>query len=409
MGTEPLRGPLGYIPTGADNEVIVCRLSQLPEPVAGVITLLPATEYRICGIIDLGTSRLVAGLNTIIDGAGPTISGFRTNSVAALLTSTQQIQCDDVSFCNTGGPVFDLQGPAGHITLFDIDISNSVSCGTISNCERAFLDFITIEGCADGFTFDGTIRDIYIEQLFCEENTGTFTAVTLPATLTSIIFDVEIGFIETDAGQTAFVIDNNATIQSIDISNVDVLTPADALGTFSSPIYATLKGQPRARLLNNPGRPDSVVRGGIAFTGNTNEETVISVQSTFVAIGEGNATHPLFVADASSERTSLQNAAAEDQTIRYDGLEIYNAIVSVSLSVEPAAGGAIEFAARLTLDGTPIANSDFTSTSNTGGQPGSLSFNIPLEVVNLEELQIEVANDSSTADLIVRSARLTLH
>lgn len=408
MSTGPLRDPLGYNSTGADNEVIVCVLSDLPEPVAGVITLLAATEYRICGIIDLGTDRLVASLNTIIDGAGPAISGFQTNNAAALLTATASLQCDDVSFMNAGGPCLDLQAVGGLITLFDVFFMDSVSCGTISNCERAFLDFITIEGCADGLTFDGTIRDVFIESLFCEANTGTFTAVTLPATFTSSLVDVAVGFIETDAGQTGFDVDNAATIQSLDISDVDVLTPANALGTFSAPVYATLKAQPRVRCINNPGRADSVARGGIAITGNTTEDTVITTQSVFVPVGEGNGSHPVYVQDANSERVSLQGATAALGVLRYDGLEIDNAVVSVSMSVEPAAGGAIEFAARLTLDGVLVPNSVFTSTSNTGGQPGSLSFTLSLEITNLEELQIEVANDSSTADLTVRSVRLAM-
>jgi hypothetical protein len=385
-----VRSSVGYIDVAVpENEAVVCRLSDLPEPVSGVITLPPSTLWRFCGPVDIGPNRLVLSLNSTLRGGASTTDSITSSSGADLITSAVGCAVHDLTLTCPGGNIFNIDGAGAFFQLFS----------------GAFIQ--------NGVTFDGTIASV-VMSLFSFALLPSANAdrcCVLPATLTASAVELDLGGIIVDgAAQVGLSVAGGATLDKLTLTRTRFTTLNGAAET--DPAYTSLKTEPRISCFDNPLLPNSAVRGGIAFTGNAGGVvTDIVTVDVFVPIGNGNpGTHPVYVVDANSERTSLQGVTAPTQELRYTGKETFHGEVTISLSIETPsrATGAI-FSARLLLNGSPVANSEFQSI--TGGRTnaaGSLSYSVPLELNEDDDLQVEIANNDDNSDLIVVACRLSL-
>jgi hypothetical protein len=112
---------------GGPDPVEVRTLSDLPAPVAAVITLPDNTKYLIVGQVDMGANRIVMGQHCSIYGLGPNI-GFApasqlifNNTVAAITMDTgDTFSClENLSVRNDAGPCLAWGGTGGYVRIYN--------------------------------------------------------------------------------------------------------------------------------------------------------------------------------------------------------------------------------------------------------------------------------------------------
>lgn len=393
---------------GAETELVVCSPADLPAAVGGVITIPANTVVKICGTIDIGTNRIVFGTGACLIGLGRPVDILRSTSTGNAVSVSSNSEISHLAFQSPNGTALFVDAAGGDIALTNCQFNDCAQAAQIEDVEELTMGFVDILDCDQGIVFNGTVGLLYSNGVQFHAMRGTAVCVDFTATanITSGLFAAF--WFDVDAGQTGLRVDGATTIGKGVLSGSSFV----GAGTYTSPAPATLKADPRITLRNNVGVPDSTVRGAMAFTGNAGGVvTDIVTVNVFVPIGNNNpGTHPVFVLDANSERVSLQGATAPTQELRYTGLEIYNGLVEIALSVEtPTLATGAVFSARLKVDGGVVANSTFQSI--TGGRvnaAGSLTFSVPIQLSTNQDLQIEIANNDDNSDLIVVACRVLL-
>lgn len=202
---------LGDIP--ADFKISATRsaaaLSDLPAPIAGVITLL-ADVYEVKGVVDLAGNRLVMPHGCAIIGTG-SLTSTGLGASTPLITSTGSVLFKDLTFASVG-TVFDMNG-SGNPQFQSINVK-FISCtnlGTIKNYLYVTWFFNLYATCG-GLIYDGTIGSI--QHISCAFVVGTATTMISglsTLTMTGRIIINDCGF-NTPLGSTAINISTSATI-----------------------------------------------------------------------------------------------------------------------------------------------------------------------------------------------------
>ena len=144
------------------STVDVRHLSDLPAAVAGVITLVDGTAYKLLAIIDQGAAKVMVGIDTELIGVGANISGFIGNSSDCLIEasnpSTGTINMRDILVRNDGSGDGMLQAlsPTGIIRmntcLFDSDINITGGNAVFTDCS---VRHVHIDTTSLNVTFNG--------------------------------------------------------------------------------------------------------------------------------------------------------------------------------------------------------------------------------------------------------------
>jgi hypothetical protein len=124
------------------NKKIINKLANFPGPVAGVITLQDNTDYRISGVINIGTNRIVFGDNCSLTGDNPQNDILQYEGTNAMFTSLNQnvviirlgISCDSGTLFDatnidyTIDPVADpFQGRSKRFYVFNCNLTGGAA------------------------------------------------------------------------------------------------------------------------------------------------------------------------------------------------------------------------------------------------------------------------------------------
>jgi len=389
------------------NTLVVNSLSDLPDPIAGRIQLPDDTRVRPCGVVDLGTNVLVCGEGTVIRGNTQSLDGFVTNSASALINASggQSGVFRTLHLVNNGGPIFDYQGDG--VVNFHLDqvVMSAGSIGRIEDVAVIEIHELELSGMTDGLVVDGANMGMEIAQCLSANNVDGFTFLTLPATAS-----FSGGILLTEN-----VVVSNATQTALDFAPGATLAGALIISNILVGAGTALSGVTKAELFydfrDNIGILDSQSIGNMAFTGNLGgQDTVISVQGAFVPIGNGNAAHPLFVANPSNERFDLEGATTAAQLLRYRNFRDNQLSVRAAVAVQPdAVVGALGFAIRILQNGVPVPNTEIEG--QTGGvllAAGSTYTEGVVTAATDDTFTLEIANTTGTEDLTVSAALLSV-
>ena len=170
---------MSYNTPALTDYTLVKKLSDLPDPSAGVITI-SGGAVQVNGTVDITPNRLVIGAGAFVYGLDFNIDGITTNNAGALFTvldntsTIQNLTCENP---NATGSLFDYDGTGvepwvlQEIVSFTTpiignfeDFANLV----IQNC--AFLFFttgITFSGSSNGnYSFDTTLFSAFTGVAF---------------------------------------------------------------------------------------------------------------------------------------------------------------------------------------------------------------------------------------------------
>lgn len=255
----------------------------------------------------------------------------------------------------------------------------------------------------DGLSIDGTIGTADIDTISFLSAAGAASYVGIEFTA-----NAQLDFLR--CKNNNFVLNNAADFGlSLDAAanlgnNLPGFFDSNNLQGAGSPFSGFDQTDIRTRFSQNGGFPDSDLLGNAYFIDNTTE-TVISVAGTFVPVGTGATSppHEAFVLDPLSERFSL-TGAFPNQALQYDGLRSEPVLFTYNIVLQKVGGGTPDLSARLTLNGVPVAKT--SRTVSVGGAESSVSITTVISVSTGDTLQLEVANQSGTANIVVSAANL---
>ena len=143
----------------------ITRLSDFPDPIAGVIYLGANITYMITTHIDLGANVLDCSGGTVgLVGNGSELSSLTTSSVGDMITSNETLTIRFLSFYCPNGTVLNMDGvastnPNPGIDWFGINFVNCPTVGTIKDYSN-FVGFSLGFFNSGNLTFDGSLGTI---------------------------------------------------------------------------------------------------------------------------------------------------------------------------------------------------------------------------------------------------------
>lgn len=192
-----------------DNIVYVNDLSDLPEPVSGIITLADNTVYEfnsstVDGGIDIGANRFAIPKNCVIKGQGTfvtTVNSSITDS-NTLFTATETdgtFHIRDIMFVFPNGDytLFDVQNQQQFLVDSAFFISNNAggSLGKLENINTTlFKSLVSLVGYSQGLQLEGTLNTVFFSQTGCINIGGTPASnyiYTTPTTSIGVILQFE--------------------------------------------------------------------------------------------------------------------------------------------------------------------------------------------------------------------------
>lgn len=169
------------------NVVDVNSIDDLPTPSGGVITLNDSTIYNVHGAIDLGSNRLVMGIDTTIRGNSPKLDYFTSTTTGALITSTKSFRAFEIGFQANSGTIFDLNGTGVEICLmFGVRFFGTGALGNVSDYDLFEITTGLFVGYSAGLTFGGNNVTCLLIDVTFYDTTGVTSLDLGTATFNSV-------------------------------------------------------------------------------------------------------------------------------------------------------------------------------------------------------------------------------
>lgn len=367
--------------------VIVNVLGDFPTPVGGVITLAGGTEYFLNNDINIGTNRFVMGDGTVLRGSDSSVITLTATGSNDLFTATDvTFRIDSISINCASCRVFNATNVAKTKLLQMIDMT-VIACDTIGSLSGysaiqvnnvAFLAVAT-----SGITLAGNSGAIFAlvclinmtDGSFIDLSTFTVDSMTVNNSLFTLVAATSFGI--TGTGSTNIV-------------SIGTMVNCRASGSGALLNGITVDDEKWQFDLNDD-IPDSRPDALMSLQSNATE-TVITVAGT-----------PILVAGTWVVEDSSQMTATTGGRATYDGVKDARLPITASVSVEPVSGTNITVSACVAINGTVVPNSLRSGTA-TAGAPTSITVPWQETFSNGDFVEIFVANEDTTSNLIVSSA-----
>lgn len=370
--------------------VQVSQLSDLPTAVSGVITLLDNTEYLFIDDVDIGTDRLVMGANTAVKGTESiliTLTYSGTGDMFTMTNTTNRI-ANIALDAGANGRVLNYSDSSGVIfRMNDVTIVNCDKFGLFSGT-NGVLRFTNVSPAAiatDGLEFTGNFRSFLWEVSASTISGGSLFNLGT-ATFDSFIVSTIIATI--NSGAT--FLSGAASSANINAGGSGLITilRAGGPGTLLSGITTD---DALWEFLANDDIADTRPDGLLSMQGNATN-TIIAVAGT-----------PVLVAGAWAVELESQMTGTTGGRLTYNGGKDAKLPITGSVSVEPVSGTNIQLSAYIAINGVAIANSKRTASASSG-QPSSITLPWQAVLSNGDYVEIWVANEDNTTNVLVSSA-----
>jgi hypothetical protein len=378
----------------SSNIVTVKSESDLPAPVAGVITL-ESKEYVFDGLVVISNTLkppkdgvcTITGVNLFSSGIFYTGTGTLFENLdfgAGIIAVTRCLVLAPT------GKLFDITGTSAGFVVSESVIYNNVDqLGQVTNCGCTFF-FSSIFNWGQGFTANST-AGITFSRLNYAFGKNQVSAVMLSINGAQLTIQVTSNFFIT-AGA-------NETILDIDVASTN--TGAIALGSSydissgGAVFAAGSKDQTNIDWFfsSNPG-----IKNSISF-GNMNIGTPVTV--TIASIGV-----PVIVNDTNTGGTNIwTNIGSERFTVdtslgrlTYNGNEDVVVSVFVTSTIEKVGGGSDQIATLIVKNGTVLSESKSITQNST---PTGVTSIAEVSMSTNDYLELAVLNDGSLSNIIL--------
>lgn len=381
--------PTGYI--------VIESVTDLPEAVAGVITIPADAAYLFSGIIDLnGAYMVMAGICAITGTSSETASIKSTGLTGAMIRSSYSLPMRNIAFVDLTGAasVFELDGTGSSDAALDWSAVNFLNC-TVGPVTE-YTNFISMDGAwleSDGLVLDGEFGTVEISGSLVNSRAGN-TAISFASTcvITRRFRASKTAFVAL-AGETAINVDDKAVTFANTESFVLLNASFAGGGTYLDGIAAT----DNAALIH-----DTI--------GVTNSSDIAHLY----ALGNATATDNsaagsgvyVKVAGATSDGASVAKFTQADNRAEYHGaLESY---FHVSATFTGSAGSNHELGFLIYVNGVAVPDSLATITANAGGRAESGGCHTIALLTDGDYVELWCANINNATDITVEDFSLII-
>lgn len=376
---------MSYSLKSTNNIVFVESKTNLPDAVAGVITLLDNVTYFFTTTVDLDGDRLVCGENTTIIGGSSENCRIKSTGLTgtALITSVYSLPIRNITI--EADVALNLDGD-GTTTALDWFGVNFTDCGTVGTI-KDYSNFIIADSAflnSAGLTFDGTIGTIGISQcLFDSSATGT--VFTLPSTLTiTRRFRIIYSSFVVLSGETGINVDSSATIS--DERYILETVNFSGGGTYLAGVDDTSN---TSLFINCVGITNTAVNGQLYMTNNATATTV-SATNTFYK-----------VAGTTTASTDNAKYLHSNNRLTNDAVIPRKYLIQANLSFTAGNANVCEFGFYDSQLATIRTPSKTKATANASGRAENVSFMCVVSHQQGDYLEIHCSNTSAITNITV--------
>lgn len=386
----------GLLPTSeftrwTTNQVVITEKADFPDPVGGVIQLEDNTHYLIADHIDLGTDRLVLGVDTPLRGLTDELSSISSNLADdALITSTNLTSLQSLNLqAGSNGHILNCDG-SGSVVLSDCYIQNSASVGTLNDCNSFFIESSALFA-TDGVTIQGNVTSFVIDtSLFQTSGSGSSAFnITAGVVAASRLRFSSCSFI-TAADTTAITVDPSITINDEALFITDCIFRGP--GTYISGVEPA---DDMAFFKDNINLQGSRSYSLITMTGNSTE-TVINTVDTFVKVA-GNTIAGV------QERFAMPVGGR----MTYTGTK--PRVFKVTADVSITGGNNVETGLTFGVNGTP--NTTYTTRLflDAAGRSYANTVSTIIELDTNDYIELFIRNETGTTNFTVTDLSFMAH
>lgn len=370
--------------------VVVNDLSDLPNPVGGVITLAADTKYLFNNDINVGTDRFVVSNNCVLDGADNIVITISHSGTGTMFTSTNASwTIRNLTVTCAGGTFIDFDGSGTEIFQLKNSVIIHNILGTIDDFQGVHIDDTQFQITTDGFTFGGTNGVILIESTL-----GTIAAGTMYdlGTATFNGFTITEGF--TTLNGSSVFLDGAASSANITSGNLGSVHNCRFFGT-GTPLQTITQTDVRWQFALNDDIQD------------TSKDVLMSQVNNVTATTITVATTPVKLAGTWIEEDAFYFTTDATGRMTYVGEKDLEIDVAMSFSAAPVSGTNKSINFYVAVNGTHVPNSR-AYNNLSAGDPSRTTLIWRLSLEPNDYVEAFVANDTDTVDVLVEDAVLRL-
>lgn len=364
------------------NVVNISSVSDFPDPIVGVITLLPGTFYYITGPIDLMGSRLVLGLDTVLQGTASRIASITSTGLGIgipMITSIYGTDITNLSLFDVD-TLWDLQSSSSFyfLNFENINVFNVPNVGLISG-------YISVIATTGGFTnclglrFDGTMSLVsFLNFVFASDAAASGTLITVEPTSTFVNkFVIDSCILRAGAGKTIINFSTSASIR--DSGYILLQNFFDGLATYQTGVTAN---DNKSSFNNNVGIDNTRSLGGFYLSAETATTVVEDVWTKALGTTTANPVNSKFT-------------SATNNRLVYTGS--FTEVFAVNISVNLIGNINNNVNVGISLNGANPSAISTIANSLDGGAKGSTYVNTFYQQLNTGDyLEIWIRNNTSS-------------
>lgn len=382
------RFPLSSL-TG-NNVVIVNTEDDLPDAVSSVRTL-EAKTYLIVGSFSTA-DELVLIAGTSIVGYAAFSAGMVYTGSGTFITATNACTITGVSLTAATGTLFDfsLTNVGDFVSLINIIIPSALDVGSFNGISFQ-LQNVFIVSYKQGFQCTGSINIGLAKDVRAIDNDASAILMDLG----TAVFN-QIDFEDWSVNGTGTALSGAASSANLSTGSLGRMLNCN-LGGITTKLSGIQKTDIRWRFNSNVGIPDSfdAAEGDMEVP----ETVTISATNTYYLVDGGNWV------DSVAERFSLNT----DGEATFLGESPEEFLVISNTTLEKVGGGADTICTRIAID---TGGGYVTESASTGctqnSQPTQVTSKKIVELNEGDKVAVFVANEDSTADVIVDLCNLTI-
>ena len=379
------------------NTTYIGSASDLPTAVGGVITLDANTAYIFTTTVNLGTSRLVCGMNTTILGYSSEVSKITSTlgTGVALITSTYTMPMRDIELSVSGSGAIilalDATGNSNQaLDWYGVNFNGGI-IGTITNYNNVIITSTAVLSAVNGFSFGGTIGTIAFNQsIFSSISSGgTYISLLNTLVITRRFRIIYSSFI-VPTGATGISVHASTTIP-VESFILDA-TNWSGIGTYLSGITSS---DNKSSILNTKGLTNTASVGYLYMVSNATTTTV-DTQNTYYSIS-----------GTFSAGTVNQRFTQSTSKLTYIGA--ISRIFNINSLTTLTSGNNQVIKIALYKNGSIIVDSEQSTTTNGSGRTENIGVQTFLVCVLNDEFEVRVNNTSAINDITVVSGSISIH
>ena len=373
--------------------VIVTTLADFPTASSGVITLAANTNYKLVANISTGNRFIFSDKSSLQadNETNTSLTYTGTGNMFSWINANVHIEHITIKFPN--GTALSGLNTTASTFIFDcagVDFDGK-TLGAIGKTKQIRFTRCDFELSTNGFTFSGDLGFVLFVSGFADLAAGTLFNLGT-STSDGITFDKMI----TRGASSAKFLDGAANSANINAGGVGVLNNCHVdgpslLGSNINVNNARFEFRGNDEVANT--RPD----GLLTLIGNSTATTIAGAGTAVLVAGSWQV-------DAVSQ--SVGTTAGRYQ---YKGSKNAKLPILVDLTVTPVSGAAIAMSAYIAVNGSIVARSRRAAPLASGGLIQVITVPWQIDAETDDYIEVFVANDSSTVNLLVSSAVLRIN